>query len=260
MRQRNMNRNIKSKLQNQNQQAASVLLGSVCNFLLSNGIDQERIARFIEQGVGRSKSQRRTRQFRRILHAYEEMGTVIATWYSEPRFLDGMGKPIPLSVRHGARSIKNLLRISRAKLAISVAIDLMRQSPTIRFEPNGDMVAIDRVFILPGFELLRAGLVIERFLETLQRNASSREKRTTLIFERSCYAAGIKSRKIAPLLRDIRQKGTAFMDSVDGEIESNRIQKSVGADGGEMGVFTFAWTRPPNSKRQQKSMPERRRE
>ena len=151
-----------------------------------------------------------------------------------------------LSVGRGVRTIRNLLRSSGAKVPYAAVIDLMHMSPTITKDEHGDLLAISRFFSLPGFELLRAGLVIERFLETLYRNSEVKDKRSKLLFERSCYANSIGSRKVARLLRDIEHRGTAFMDSVDGQIESNRSKTSKPIELAELGVFMFAWMRLPD--------------
>jgi hypothetical protein len=126
---------------------------------------------------------------------------------------------------------------------LDVVVKLMGMSPTIKRSERSKLVAVSRFFSLPGFELLRAGLVIERFLETLQRNAEPDGERSNLIFERSCYADGIRAKRVARLLRDIKHRGTAFMDSVDGQIESSRSRASKQAENGELGVFMFAWMR-----------------
>ena len=44
-------------------------------------------------------------------------------------------------------------------------------------------------------------------------------------------------------MRDIRASGTAFMDSVDGQIEGIRSRQYKRGAKGEVGVVTFAWTK-----------------
>ena len=122
----------------------------------------------------------------------------------------------------------------------------MRRSPSIKTNNGGSLVAVRRVFVLPEFEVPRAALVIERYLDTLKRNASGRKNKTTLLLERCCHVPEVDLKTIAPILRDIKGRGTAFMDSVDGEIEGCRVQRFKRKDVGEMGVLVFAWTRPNN--------------
>jgi hypothetical protein len=229
-------------------EAADILFGAVISFLRKNEVDSKLIlksARQAQQQELKFKRRDGVRQFRSILRVYEEMGGIVATWYSHPRFLDKAGNPKPLSVGRGLHTIRDLIRSSGAKVPHSVVVELMRMSPTITKNARGELLAISRFFSLPGFELLRAGLVIERFLETLHRNSEVRDERSKLIFERSCYANSIGMRKVARLLRDIKQRGTAFMDSVDGQIELNRSRKSKQGDLSELGVFMFAWMRSP---------------
>jgi hypothetical protein len=224
-------------------EAAEILFGAVIKFLQKSKLDSKSILSSVRRAQRRRGTRPREsdRRLRSILRVYEEMGTIVATWFSNPCFLDTAGNPIPLSVGRGPRTIQYLVRSSGAKVPCAVVIELMRMSPTITMEENGKFLVISRFFSLPGFELLRAGLVIERFLETLYRNSEAGDERSKLIFERSCYANNIGLRKVARLLRDIKQRGTAFMDSVDGQIEANRSRGSNQINPGELGVFMFAW-------------------
>jgi hypothetical protein len=160
--------------------------------------------------------------------------------------------PKPLSVGCGPYTIQNLIRPSGADVSHSFVIDLIHMSPTITINDRGQLLAVSRFFSLPGFELLRAGPVIERFLETLHRNSNVTDERSKLIFEGSCYANSIGTRKVARVLRDIKQRGSAFMDSVDGQIELNRSRTSKRFDLSELRVFMFAWMRSPPKKRGQR--------
>jgi hypothetical protein len=125
----------------------------------------------------------------------------------------------------------------------------MRRSPSIRIGADGSFVALKRVFVLPGFEVPRAALVIERYLETLRKNSTAHKNGATLLLERNCHVGEVDLQRIAPVLRDIKGRGTAFMDSVDGDIEAHRTQKKKRNGVGELGVLVFAWTRPSRPRR-----------
>jgi hypothetical protein len=86
--------------------------------------------------------------------------------------------------------------------------------------------------------------VVERFLDTLQRNVQSRKTRSPLLLERTCYVSQVDLRTIAPIIRDIDSRGTAFMDSIDGDIEDLRLRRAKRKSAGELGVLVFAWTKP----------------
>ena len=174
---------------------------------------------------------------------------VMSTWFSLPRFLDTESRPLPLAVDRGAQSVRSLVRSSRVKISAALAVELMRRSPSVRIDAHGNFVALKRVFVLPDFELPRAALVIERYLATLRKNSSAQRSDTTLLLERNCYVPEIELRNINPILRDIKGRGTAFMDSVDGDIEAHRIRRSRRKRVGELGVLIFAWTRPIKSRR-----------
>jgi hypothetical protein len=224
-------------------------------FLFRNNISKKLIVEILRQHQPPQKLDAGTRQYRRLVRAYEDMGMVMSAWFSLPRFLDPEGRPLPLTAVRGSQSVPSLVRSSRVKISAALAVELLRRSPSVRIDARGNFVALKRVFVLPDFEVPRAALVIERYLDTLGRNSSARRNGTTLLLERNCHVPEIDLRKITPILRDIKGRGTAFMDSVDGDIEAHRIRRSRRKGVGELGVLVFAWTRPSKARRS-KSSPE----
>jgi hypothetical protein len=225
------------------------LLTATFAFLLENDISKKFIMESTRQQRGRGNIDRSVREHRRLVRAYEDMGMVMSAWFSLPRFLDPESRPLPLAVGRGPQSVPNLVRSSRVKISAALAIELMRRSPSVRIDAHGNFVALKRVFVLPDFEVPRAALVIERYLDTLRRNSSALRTDTTLLLERNCHVPEIDLRKINPVLRDIKGRGTAFMDSIDGDIEAHRTRRSRRKEVGELGVLVFAWTRPSKTRR-----------
>jgi hypothetical protein len=232
-----------------NQQAAIALLAATFAFLLRNNISQKSIVESARQHHDPKILRRRVRQYTRVVRAYEDMGTVMSTWFSVPKFLDPEGRPLPLTAVRGPFSVPKLIRSSRVKTSATLAVELMRQSPSVRIDARGNFIALKRVFDLPDFEIPRAALVIERYLDTLRRNYSAHRNGTTLLLERNCHVPEIDLRRIAPILRDIKGRGTAFMDAVDGDIEAHRVRRFRRKGVGELGVLVFAWTRPSKARR-----------
>jgi hypothetical protein len=226
-----------------NQQGAIALLKATFAFLHRNNISNQLIVDFARQFADRDKSHESTLEYRRLIRAYEDMGMIMSAWYSLPRYLDRESRPLPLSKVGGPMSVASLIRSSRVKISATLAVELMRRSPSVRIDARGDFVALKRVFFLPEFEVLRAALVIERYLDTLRRNTTAHRNGTTLLLERNCHVPQIDLARITPILRDIKGRGTAFMDSIDGDIEAHRIRRSRKKEVGELGVLVFAWTR-----------------
>lgn len=239
------------------QQGAIALLSATFAFLLRNKISMKTIAESARRNHGSRKAHESVRQYKRLVRAYEDMGTIMSAWFSQPKFLDQESRPLPLTALRGPRSIPNLVRSSRVEISAALAAELMRRSPSIHVDARGNFVALKRVFVLPDFEVPRAALVIERYLDTLRRNSSAQRNGTTLLLERNCHVPEIDLKRIAPMLRDIKGRGTAFVDSIDGDIEAHRIRRSRNKGVGELGVLVFAWTRPSKARRS-KSNPETR--
>jgi hypothetical protein len=224
-------------------QSAHVLLAAVFAFLRRNGINDGWIGKCAREQLRSGRSRGPIRQFRSITKAYEEMGTVLATWFANPRYLDASGQPVSLTVGRGPLSVGSLVKASRVRIPTSIAIKLLQSSSSVRFERDGRIRPTKRVFVLKGFEMPRAALVIQRFLETLRKNSSPRLDDAKLLLERNCHVSEVDIQSLTPVLRDIKERGSAFMDSIDGEIESRRVRKGSRKSGGEMGVLIFAWTR-----------------
>jgi hypothetical protein len=235
-----------------NHQGATALLTATFAFLRRNKIPKKLILESARLADGSRKLQ--VRQYRKLVRAYEDMGTIMSAWFSMPRFLDKESQPLPLTAARGMQSIPSLVRSSRAKISAALAIELMRRSPSVRIDTRGNFVALKRVFVLPEFEVPRAALIIERYLDTLRRNSSAHSNGTNLLLERNCHVSEIDLKRIIPILRDIKGRGTAFMDSVDGDIEAHRIRTSRRKGVGELGVLVFAWTRPSKARRSKSSL------
>jgi hypothetical protein len=245
-----MNNKSRSKpLDSANQQGAAALLAATFSFLLRNNISKESIFDCLRQHHERQKDHVGARKYRRLVRAYEDMGIVMSAWYSLPKFLDKESRPLPLKAGRGPLSIAGLVRASRVRISSAVAVELMRRSPSVRVDDKVNFTALRRAFVLPDFEIPRAALVIERYLDTLRINSSARKNGTTLLLERNCHVPDMSLGRIAPVLRDIRGRGMAFIDSVDGDIESHRIRRFRRKGVGELGVLVFAWTRSSKPRR-----------
>ena len=145
------------------------------------------------------------------------------------------------------------MRAARVPISTAIAIQLMHRSPSITVDSLGNFVAQRREFVLPDFAVPRAALVIERYLDTLHRNSVSHKRQSVLLLERNCHVPEVNLKTIAPILRDIKKRGSAYIDSVNGDIEELRRKRSRRKGSGEMSVHIFAWTRfarPARTKRE----------
>jgi hypothetical protein len=233
-------------------QGANALVAATIGFLDANNVSRHLIVKSIRQYYGAGKGADNLRQYKRLARAYEDMGLVMSTWFSAPNFLDAECRPLPLAIKAGRKSVYALVRAARVSISPAFAIELMRRSPCVRVSALGRFVAQRREFVLPGFAVLRAALMIERYLDTLHRNSAPDKKKSVLLLERNCHVPEVNLKTVAPILRDIKKRGSAYIDSVDGDIESLRRKRSRHKGSGEMSVHIFAWTRlakPAKSKR-----------
>lgn len=226
-----------------NRQGANALIQAAFAFLRANDVPKEFIFRSVRDYFDPGKSKPEVRHYKRLARAYEEMGIVMSTWFTSPKFLDREYRPVPLTIGPGQKSIHALVRASRVSLSGRMAIELMRRSPSVTVSSQGNLVALRREFVLQGFAVPRAALVIERYLDTLYRNSALGRKKSILLLERNCHVPEVNLKTIAPVLRDIKKRGSAYIDSVNGDIEELRRRRSRRKGSGEMSVHIFAWTR-----------------
>ena len=231
-----------------NEQGANALLSATIGFLRRNKIPRQLVLDAVSRNYGIKRPTLNVRQYRRLVRYYEEMGMVMAAWFALPRFLDQESRPLPLTLDSGRKSVTALVRASRVTISPSTAIELMRRSPSVKFESQ-NVIALRPEFVLPKIEIPRAALVIERYLDTLSWNSSPKKRRTILLLERNCHVPQVNLRNITPILRDVKGRGSAFIKAVDGDIEGRRARGTRPRRVGEMSVHIFAWIRPSRDRR-----------
>src|SRR5580704_9311616 len=84
------------------QQGAIALLDAIFSFLRRNDISNKLILESMRRTYGRQKLRGNVRQYKRLIQAYEDMGIVMSTWFSLPRFLDRETRPLPLTPGRGS--------------------------------------------------------------------------------------------------------------------------------------------------------------
>lgn len=233
-------------------QGVDALIAAIIEFLGANNVSKRAIRDSMRRYCD-LKPKSAFRQYRRLARAYEEMGIVMSTWFSSRKFVDKDCQPLPLTIERGAKSVQALVCAARVSISATVAIELMRRSPSIGIDRRGNFLALRREFVLPDFAVPRAALVIERYLDTLHKNSSKNGRHAILLLERNCHVPEVNLKTIAPILRDIKRRGSAFIDSVNGDIEGLRSKRLTHKGSGEMSVHIFAWTRLSNSTKYKRS-------
>src|ERR1700733_3756641 len=94
------------------QQGAKTLLAATIDFLLGNDISKKLIVESVRHHHRHQKLNSNVRQYRKMVRAYEEMGIVMSTWFSQPKFLAKDSRPLPISGSRGPRYISLLLKLS----------------------------------------------------------------------------------------------------------------------------------------------------
>ncbi len=181
-------------------------------------------------------------EFSELITAYEDVSSLLATWYSDPDFCDSAGKPQVLSIRRGKKSLKALWARTGVEIEFESALNFLRRSSSIEIKGNLEIRARRQVLVLPNFALFRAALVIPRYLDTLRSNHGKRTNSTIRLLERQSSVPGVSDEEIAPILSAIRTEGESYLNSIDSMIEGARTKNKNAGERTQLGILTFAWT------------------
>ena len=133
------------------EQGARALIAAVQEFLRVNNVSNG-----LRGVASRGGSKGSLRVYRRMMRAYRDVPVLMANWFTNPKFLDKSGQPVPLTTGNGTHSIANLIKHSRVRVPKYLAVEMLTCSPSIRRNSNGTLTALRRVFVLPEFEVPRA--------------------------------------------------------------------------------------------------------
>jgi hypothetical protein len=239
-------------------QAGDVLLDSTIEFLIRNGFPRVRISARLNRRRASNRSFRERNAFNNVVRAYEDMGSVLSTWYDCPDFLNRDGSPTPITIGASRRSVRRLLKESGVRTSAAEAIDLFRRSPSVRFDGKSKFFALRRVFVLPKFDLARAALVVPRYLDTLSLNSTAQQTGTIKLLERQCSVSRVDLKSIAPILRRIKEEGTSFVDSIDAQLEESSVKRRAKSANSELGLVVFAWINGHSRKTKKRKLKARR--
>src|ERR1700753_3772635 len=108
------------------EQAAKALLKATYDFLRRNNINGKATHAHKWSRSPIQNDDKDLKLYREAMRAYENMGVLMATWFSNLKFLDSFGNPMALTASRGPRSISNLIRQSGVRISAKVAIELLR--------------------------------------------------------------------------------------------------------------------------------------
>src|SRR6202034_3304574 len=85
-------------------EGARALLSATHDFLRANNVSKE-----VFQTRSKKNKQSDLNMYRKMTRAYRDVAILMATWFTNPKFLDKFGQPIALSAASGPRSLAGLI-------------------------------------------------------------------------------------------------------------------------------------------------------
>lgn len=222
-------------------QAGEILSHAFVKYLKDNGMSKLSILKWTNAAL-EDKAVTASEEYDFVTKTYEDVGTLLSTWFDDPNFLDQNGSPARLTIDAGPKSLARLVKASRKRIPTSTAISLMRSSPSVKVGKKY-LRAVRRVFVLKNFDFTRAAIIVPRYLSTLKSNAANRSTGRGRLLERQCSVRGASLNQVKSLLQNIRVQGATFVDSIDGQMEAMKFGNKKPALGAEIGLLVFAWVK-----------------
>ncbi len=117
---------------------------AVAQFLVRQGFAATELRKIVLRYARSTKVRFRPgNELLRGIVEYEEMGSLLSTWYTDTRFLDDRGYPVSLVAKpKGRRSVGSLVRAAKIRTSPEATIDLLRMSPSVKLDELGRFNAV----------------------------------------------------------------------------------------------------------------------
>jgi hypothetical protein len=187
------------------------LLAAVVEYLIQGGVTRPHICAALLAMEQRVRAGRRAGSWAAGMSTFvHKLSAAYEAWWTDPTFLDGAGRPIPLPVRAIGRrpSIERLLSAEFSKSELPLAIDALGASPSVDSDDDQNWCARDAALILSADGELssrRAVGLVKGLLSTIHTNNSIALPGHGL-FERTVMSSSLPLRLVPSLKREAHEQ------------------------------------------------------
>ena len=176
------------------------------------------------------------------------LGSALAIWFRDSRFVTKYGSPQPLRPFGAAPSVQHLLQLAGLKTKTREAVKRLIQTKTLKRNKNGLYVPWGRSARMTNLDSYLAEHIahgVIRLVETAHFNFTKIGKRHPLL-HRSAAARQLPA-KLKPKFREfVNEQGNDFVTAVDDWLEAHSIpagkRNSRNAKAAiQAGIYTFAY-------------------
>jgi hypothetical protein len=178
------------------------------------------------------------------------IGTALALWYRDVRFLGDAGFPLALRASGRAPSIQSLLIASGVELSPPRVIEMMQRAGVLKRTRGGRFLPVSRSAKMPELnaflvEHLAQGIL--KLVQTVSHNYSSRG-RNVPIFEQSATVRNLPRTYRKAYREFVNTQGAAFVTNIDDWLEARALRVRRGGtrqkkpkNAVPAGVYAFAF-------------------
>jgi hypothetical protein len=220
----------------------------VCEIMRSTGLSQALVEAELKRALAKAFAVNDA-HLPRDLNPVSEMASLISRWHVEERYVDGSGKPRPLTWNGKSGT---LLRLAQevigdegAKRVVETVVKrkLIVRTKAGRWRPKSQVVkprGLDRP------QILRTAVMLRRLLRTVAHNSERQYRGDNLLFEVMTRVPRLPRRYLPTFKRFVRTQGMTYVRSVDDWLESRSLPKTRRKQKNlrETGVVVFAFEEP----------------
>ena len=155
----------------------------------------------------------------KITQALHPVRKILAGWFDDAAFLDGLGSPLVLPIFGTRKSFDKLVRRYGGGIPTRAMLDELIRISAVELMPNQRVRPLHRIPVLTGLTPASLALIGERgrdLLRTLSANAFSARPP---LFEATAAVDGLRGGAIAIGRRDVSQQGASFISGIDGLLQ-----------------------------------------
>ena len=185
------------------------------------------------------------------------LGSVLHRWNRNPKYLDEDARPLPLKPTGPAPSVQALFRAEHRANEFAGGIEQLKNSGLVKQTRAGLLLPRHDLILLHSLTpemVANLALSINRLIETLLQNTTSKRRTTSRLIERNALVPDLPRRHLEEFKAFAREQGAALVSTMNDWLESRRkgrrtSRKASSTGTVSAGIHVFAFSETNSEKR-----------
>jgi Family of unknown function (DUF6502) len=190
----------------------------------------------VSTGLSRKEVARLKERLDADLKVVPEFGSpaamVLAGWHTDERFVDELGRPLPLPTENGERSFSHLVRVYAGDVTPGAVRSELARAGAIEITFDGLLIPTKRHFVPSEVDaklLSSIGIMLYGLANTIAHNANPARKGSGRI-QRFVYSDLLEPAAIRLFRNVARHRAAEFLENLDDWLGSNQFPLSDSSD------------------------------